>query len=179
MLGKSISKKRGCIAAAILLAIVSTAELVANHMFLKNHLPEASLYETDAYWQFLGVRLLDAAEAIATLILVGALLGVLYEMVLSYTIVDYKTKGSELLSLRATERQHEEYKKRMCILLGIFALSTVASIADAIWRLEFAWIWIISFSICAIGIWNLYSLMQDIVEQIRFYYQPDALHKND
>lgn len=173
-----LPKKRNCIAAAVFLALVSAAELVANRFFLMHHQPEAALYETDAYWRFLTVRVLDAAEAVATFVLVGALLGVLYDLVIAYTTVDYGTKGSETISYYATERQHKAYKTRMTVLFFIFALSAAASVADAVWRLEYEWIWIIALSVCAVGVWNFHSLMQDLSEHIRFYYHSDGVNKN-
>lgn len=178
LLQKYLPKKQNGIAAAILLAVVSGAELIANRFYLQNHLPEASLYETDAYWRFLTVRVLDAAEAVATLILVGALMGMLHDLVLNYTAVDYGTRGSETLSYDATERQHQSYQKRMIVLLTIFAISAVASVADAVFRLQIGWIWVIALVLSIVGVWNLRSLMQDLLEQIGGFYHSDGVNKN-
>ena len=178
LLGNRIAKKQGCITAAVLLALVSAAQLVTNHLFLQKHLPEASLYETDAYWRFFTVRVLDAAEAAATLILIAALLGVLYELVRTYTAVEYGTKGSEALSYYATERQHKAFQKRMIILFVIFFLSAIATVVDAIYRLELGWIWIIALVCSTVGVWNLHSLTQDICEQIGYFYHSDGMNKN-
>lgn len=178
LLGELVPKKKGCMAAAVLLAIVSALELAVNHWFLSQHLPEASLYEEDAYWRFVTVRSLDAAEAIATLVLVAALLAVLYDLVLFYVKVDYGTKESEIRSCYATERQQKTYKTRMTVLFSIFFLSAAASVADAVYRMEFGWIWIPALIASIIGIWNLSSLMQDLYEQIGFYYHSDGVNKN-
>ena len=178
LLGNRISKRRGCIAASVLLAAVSLTELAINHLFLTNHIPEASLYQTDAYWLFLNVRILDAAEAVATLLLIIALLDVLYELVKTYTTVDYGTKGSEALSCRATERQHQAFRRRLLAVFGIFFLTAAAGIADAVFRLEYAWIWIVGLCASAVGIWTLCSLMQDLFEQICFYFHSDGVNKN-
>ena len=178
VLRQYLPQKRNGIIAAILLALVSGAELIANHFYLQNHLPEAALYETDAYWRFLTVRVLDAAEAVATFVLVGALIRMLHDLVLAYTAVDYGTKGSETISLYATERQHKSYQKRMAFLLAIFAISAAASIADAVFRLELEWIWVIALALSVIGVWNLHSLMQDLLEQIGGFYHSDGVNKN-
>ena len=178
LLGPRVSKKRGCIASSVLLAIVSLTELVVNHLFLTKHIPEASLYETDAYWRFMNLRILDAAEAIATLLLIGSLLDLLYELVKTYTGIDYGTKGSEVLSCRATERQHQAFRSRLLVLFGIFFLSAAAGVADAAFRLEYAWIWIIGLCSSVIGIWMFCSLMQDLFEQICFYFRSDGVNKN-
>ena len=122
--------------------------------------------------------MLDAAEAAATLILIAALLGVLYELVRTYTAVDYGTKGSENLSYYATERQHKAFQKRMIILFVIFFLSAIATVVDAIYRLELGWIWIIALVCSTVGVWNLHSLTQDICEQIGYFYHSDGMNKN-
>ena len=66
----------------------------------------------------------------------------------------------------------------MIVLLTIFAISAVASVADAVFRLQIGWIWVIALVLSIVGVWNLRSLMQDLLEQIGGFYHSDGVNKN-
>ena len=111
-----------CRAACYGLAVVSILQLIVNFWFLQNFLPEASLYQTDAYYGFLALRILEAAEAIATLIYVGMLLKVLFEWMCNEVFVQYDGGASaDAFSQKATERLHREFAKRFAVVFILFA----------------------------------------------------------
>ena len=167
-----------CRAACYGLAVVSLAQLFVNAWFLQNFLPEASLYQTDAYYGFLLLRVLESAEAIATMIYVGMLLKVIFEWTCAETGVQYEGGAdAETLSQRATARIHREFARRFAIVFVLFAAATVVNVTDAIFQLRYGWIWLISFAVSFAAVWIFYSIVHDLFDEIKNRYFASKAHK--
>ncbi len=177
-LGDHIPSKKPCILACIALGGVSAAQMVVNSAFLRNYLPEASLYQADAYYRYLAVRILDSLEAIFTLILLAVLLKTLSEIVRTHTGVEYEGKDTARISELATEKVHQWFDIRMTVMLVIFSLATITTVLDAIFRLEYPWIWLIAFAFSFAGISLFYSVLHELKTQIGFRYHSDGVNKN-
>ncbi len=177
--GRRAASEGKCRAACYGLTAVSTVQLVVNAWFLKSFLPEAALYQTDAYYGFLVLRILEAAEAIVTLLFVWILLKVIFEWMREEVSVEYAGDAlAETLSQRATERLHREFAKRFAVIFILFAAATVVNIADAIFQLRYGWIWLISFALTFAAVWIFYSLMHDLMSEIKNRYLSSTAHKS-
>ena len=180
LLRDRLPERKGCNAACLLLGTVSLAQIIVNAWFLKDFLPEASLYQTDAHYRFLAVRVLDAAEAVATLIFVASLLKILFELVRTETAVEY-TGGAdaERLSYYATERLHREFEKRFVAIFVLFAAAAAVNLLDAFLQLKYGWLWLISFALSFAAIWLFYSMIYELTSEIKNRYQSKSVHKRE
>ena len=175
-LGKLISEPKPCKTACIGLGAVSAAQVLLNTTYLSRFLPEASLYQADAYWYFLGLRIAGVCEAIVTLVAVGALLKLLMEIVRQHTAVDYG-KGSEAVSASATDRLHRGLEKRLRIIFVIFFLAALANAVDAFICLTVPWIWSVALVLSIAGIWLLSSFLHELSVQIQNRYQKTGINE--
>ncbi len=180
LLWRVLSNKRTILWGSIALSACSLAQIVLNARFLAWHLPEASRFEEDAYRQFLAIRILDGAEAILTLVLLGILLSALYAFALQYANVDYgSSNGREReLSRYATQKLHAEFRARTVWTAVPFSLAAAVNVADAVLRLQLPWLWSVSFVLSIVGIWQFFTLTQELLGQIQNHYASDGTNKN-
>lgn len=164
-------EKRSCKLAGISLAFFSAIRLFLNVTYLLRFQPEASLYQADAYWHFLAMRVAGACEAIVTLVAVVALLKLLTRLVREHTAVDYGT-NAVTVSARATEKLHRALEKRLKIIFVIFFLAALVNAADALLQLTLPWLWWIAFVLSVAGICLLSSFLHELLTQIKNRYQP-------
>jgi len=180
LLAKRLPSINDCRVACIGLGMVSLAQILVNAWFLSRFLPEASLYQTDAYHAFLVVRLLEAAEAIVTLIFVRMLLKIIFEWMRDEITVEYAgdARAAEL-SQRATKRLQRAFAKRMDVIFILFCAATVANLADAFLQLRYGWIWLISLATSFAAIWIFWSLTHELTSEIKNRYLSKTANKHD
>ena len=173
-----VSVSRGAYAVCAGCAAVSIVQTVLNTSYLNRYEPEASLYQGDAYNLFFAVRLADAAEAAVTLILIAVLLHTMYRTVCLHTGTRYDGEYAENFSGTSSQRLHKRFAGRFKIIFVIFFLAAVAQIADAIFRLEYPWIWLFALALSFIGIMMFYSVLYELKSEISFRYESDGVNKN-
>lgn len=167
-------------AACLLLGGVSLFQIIVNTFFLSRFLPEASLYQADAYHYFWIVRLVDTAEVLATALFVGVLLKLLFSLVLSETAVEYEGGvDAARLSEHATQRLHKEFANRFTVILILFLSSSAVNVLDALLRLQYPWLWLISFALSAAAIWLFYSMIYELFSEIQNQYQSKTTYKRE
>lgn len=169
-LGSLASESTFCKRACIALAIVSAVHILLNVSYLARFLPEASLYQADAYWLFFAWRVAGVCEALVTVIAVATLMHTLWGIVREHTAVDYG-KDAKLLSASATDRLHRNMEKRLKIIFVIFLLASIANAADAVLFLSVPWIWTVALVLSVAGIFLLSSFLHDLLDLIRENYQ--------
>lgn len=175
-LGTLVPDPAPCKRACIALGIVSVGNLFLNVSYLARFLPEASLYQADAYWHFFAWRVAGVCEALVTLIAVGMLLQTLWGIVRVHTEVNYG-KNAVAISADATDRLHRDFEKRLKIIFVIFLLAGIANAADAVLFLSIPWIWIIALVLSIVGIWMLSSFLHELSQHIQNRYQNQGINE--
>lgn len=165
-------------AACVMCAVVSIVQMVVNSFYLARFDPEAALYIAEAYERFLIVRILNAAEAVLTLILTAVLLYTLYRVACAHTGVCYGDDKSEALSRFSAQRLHQRFGARFKVVFAFFALSAVVCIADAVLRPQYQWLWLPAFALSFGGIMLFYSVIYELKSEISFRYASDGMNKN-
>lgn len=180
-LGKSFPERRQCRIPCVILILLSGAHWMLNYVFVvKNQFtPEHSLYNQQAFWQFFAMRILGAAEVLATVLLLLYVLQMLVQIARQHTAVDYATQGSEEISQRATERLHRGFEKRAKIMFPFFAIAAAAGMLDSILQMEYPFIWFIALLFSIVGICLFFSLCHELLEEIRARYLLRDTHKRD
>lgn len=180
LLSKRIALRlRPLCTAGIVLTVASLAHSLTNAWFLQHFLPEASLYQTDAYFGYMAVRILSAVEAIATFFFLWVLVKSLLELVFAHTSVEYEGDVTHALSNAATSRLHHTFEKRAIVVIAFFAAAAAVNLLDAVLLLQLPWIWLISFMLSVAGICTLYSFLHELEEQIGYRYRTPSTHKRD
>ncbi len=179
LLGKLAPSRKECFAGAAALASVSAVQLIVTSLYLAAHLPEASRFESDAYYGFLAVRVIDAAEAVVTLVLIGILLTFLQRMAEKHTGVDYGTDAdSRAISQAATQRLHREFLMHSRITFVLFALAAAVNVADAVFRLQYPWLWSVALLFSVAGVCRFFAMINELKTQIGYAYRSDGTNKN-
>ncbi|MBR3894017.1 MAG: hypothetical protein IKJ35_02605 [Clostridia bacterium] len=178
LLEKELPSLGKCRAACVGLGAVSLAQIIVNSWFLSRFLPEASLYQTDAYYAFLAVQVLEAAEAIVALIFFYTLLKVVFEWMRDEISVEYTgdTRAADL-SQKATARLHREFARRFDVTFILFFAATVANVVDAFLQLDYGWIWLISLAFSFAAVWIFWSLVHDLMSEIKDRYFSSIANK--
>ncbi len=174
-LGRLVPDPAPCKRACIALGIVSAGHLFLNVSYLARFLPEASLYQADAYWHFFVWRVAGVCEVLVTLIAVWTLLQTLLAIVKEHTEVNYG-KNAAAISADATDRLHRDFEKRLKIIFVIFLLAGFANAADAVLFLSVPWIWIIAFALSITAIWMLSSFLHELSQQIQNRYRDQGIN---
>ncbi len=166
LLRENFPGRRAVFLSCAVLCAVSIAALACNTLYLRRYVPEASLYYADAYRLFLAVRILDGAEAIAFLAVIGVLLREIYRMALSETSVVYAGEKAAEISGRATERLHRGYFFRILVIFLFFFGAAVGNLAVAVFRLQVLWLWWIPFLMTVVAVCLFSSLLFDLRQQL-------------
>ena len=173
----SIGQKDNLYIAGGLLAVVSLAQGITNHLYLSDYLPEASLYQSVPYYKYLFVRCLGIAEAICTFIFIWVLMKLLMALIFEHTAVEYEGDVTHALSNAATARLHRSFERRSIVIFVFFALAAIGNIFDAFFLLQYPWGWLICFVFSFVAIWNFFSMLHEFMVQIRFRYQLEPMNK--
>lgn len=179
LLGDLLREQKRFYLSASTLAIVSAAQLIVNHFYLKFYLPTDSLFYPNAFWHYLGVQLLDVGEAAATVWLIYELLRILMQMARSYTGVDYGKGNGEALASRATQKLQHSFYVRYNVTFVLFFVAGVGTVVDTIFHLSLGWLWLIPLCASVAGVFCFYSVQHDLLEEIGYYFQPDPMHKRE
>lgn len=174
LLGDLAPWKKPCYLACALLALVSIAQIIVNSAFLSSFLPEDSLYETDAYFFYFAVKVVDALEIFATLVLAGTVLYAVYRIATAHTKTVYEgdDERTRQVSVRATERLHKEYRKRLILTFVLFFLAAGTGIAESFLRLRFGWAWVVPFCFSVAANCVFGAARQELNEKLLAAYPP-------
>ncbi len=162
----------------LLCGATSLLYFAANRLYLQFHLPEASLYQTDAYYFFFVTRIFGAVDAVASFMLICSMMRVLMDLVRTHTGVEYGGENSAELSARATQRLHGSFEKRKKMLLILFGIAATGNLLDVLLQLQLPWIWLIAFVISFVSIWNFYLFLHELSVQTQMHYMTDRTYKS-
>ncbi len=169
---------KATVAASLLLGAVSVLQFFFNAAYLKQYSStEDAAKLPEAYRLFFPVQILEALEALLSLVLIALLLRALYSVVQNHTGVDYGAHDSGQLSAVATAQLHAGFRRRLLVILAVFALAGVLYIAEAFLQLDYPWFWLVSFGISFVGICLFYSFLNELKTQIQFHYRSDGTNK--
>lgn len=166
-------KKLPCAASCLLLGGVSVAQALINNAYLSRFYPGDSLYREEAYWSFLGLRAVQVAEALATLLVIGCLLLALWQVVCLHTGPLRGTESDAEFSARAGSSLRRELKKQMWIVFALFFVAAVAQSLYTWMQLEHPWMWIIALVLWIFAIGKLIFTVKDILEEAQERYRED------
>ena len=178
-LGDLFPAQKPCRRAAWCLIVVSVLQQIANRTYLQRYYPEAALYQTDAFYRFLLIRVFSVAEAGLTLLLLFLLFERLFDTIKLHTEVNYGTPESTSLSRSATERLHGTLTKKLKLCAILFSLSALLIVADIVLQLHVSWMWQIALILSIVAIWNTVTFLQELTLQIQYRYQSNAGYKRD
>ncbi len=179
VLGDLLPKQKGRTLTCIVLSVISLGQILVNHAYLVSHLPAESLYHPDVFWHYFAVMLLDVAEIVGTLVLVGYLLQGLYSLAIRYTGVDYGGHEGERLSQSATQRLHQSFHQRFQVIFFLFLGAAIGNIADTILHLHYGWIWLLPFLCSLVALCFYYSAQNELLEEICFHFAKDSRNKSE
>ena len=126
------------------LGAFSIAELLLNGYYTKYFSYEASGWEIEAYRLFLGLRATQVAEAFLAAGMFWLLLDLFSSFIKERVFEKYDGVDTEAISARATERLHKSFEKRIVTCKILFFVSAAAIAAEAIFQLEYPWLWWVS-----------------------------------
>ena len=167
-----------CNAACVLLTLGSLLHLWVSGTYFKRYLPEASLYDPEAYREFLLVRVADTVEILLTFLLIVLLFRCLTRIAQEQTGVDYGGERARYLSADATERLHRDFLVRANVTVAIFFVAALISVLEAWLRLEHPWLWLPSFLCSLAGIWSAWSFLFELKTQVQYRYHSDGVNKD-
>ena len=163
-LGDTVRKRMPCVLSCLLLGGISVAQILLNARYSERFYPGDALYRADAYEMFLGLRLVQIGEALATLLVMGCVLYLLWQILLNCT------EGAEQNSLHgANHSLLREMKKQCLVTFGLFAAAAVAQSFHAWLQLKHPWLWIVAFAWSVLAIGKLIFLLKDILEEVGYY----------
>lgn len=180
LLGKLLPQRKQCLIPCVFLCAVSIARWVMDYIYFSVNLydPTHSLYYPAAFEQFFLLRILSAAESVAVVLVLLYVLQLLVCLARTHVVVDYGTPGSEALSARATKKLHRSFEIRAKMIAPIFAVAGLVNMLDAALRIDYPWLWTISFVITLVGMLLLYRLLADLFTEIKNRYLSEDMHKN-
>ena len=176
-LGALVPNSKQCRRWCLISGVASLLYFTANRLYLQSHLPEASLYHTDAYYFFFVTRLLGAVDAVVAMMLIYSMMRVLMDLVRTHTAVEYDGENSAELSARATQRLHSTFAKRNRVILILFGIAAVGNLLDVLLQLQLPWIWLISFVFAFAAIWNFYLFLHELFVQVQARYRTERTYK--
>ena len=83
------------------------------------------------------------------------------------------------LSEHATQRLHKEFANRFTVILILFLSSSAVNVLDALLRLQYPWLWLISFVLSAAAIWLFYSMIYELFSEMQNQYQSKTTYKRE
>ncbi len=168
-------KRKTTALASIPLMVISSASFAATVLYLKDRVPKDSLYLTEAYWNFLGVRILGALEAIGVILLLTVLYFQLARCVRRHTEVFYENDAE--LSLRATKKLHTKLTKKLKITFAVFLVATIFNAVEMLLQAQLPWLWLPAVTLSAISVGCLLSFLRELYEEICTYHHSDGVNK--
>ena len=164
-----------CVAAAQ--ALCSIAQIMLCNRYIDRYTTfEHSLYDPDAYVEFLVLRGVQVAEALLSACLALLLLRALLRMVKRETAEVYANDGTGA-SGTSTARLHKQFKIRILIVFLLCVASAIAKCADAILQVTQPFLWYVSGILTLAAIIGLWTLLHAITDQLEWQYSTRSLNK--
>ena len=176
--GADLHNRKPFFTACGALGVFSIAELLLNNYYTKYYSYVESGWDPDAYSLFLGLRAIQATEALLAAGLFCLLLNLFSNFVQERVFEHYEGTDTEALSARATERLHRAFAKRIVICKILFFVSAVSIALESILQLEYPWLWWISASAVVASTVAFASLLYALLDHLAWQSNSKGTHKN-
>lgn len=150
------------------LSVVSIQHQRLMREYLIDHLPKDALYVPRAYHKFLTIRTLEVVEA-----------GLLCIFLFTFFILFWNSvmKLEKQIGKDVFSKDKKRYLTKLILSLLVLSGFTVASCFNAIFQLDFRFLWWIGFLLALILVFLFRSLMLDVKEEIYFCAQSEQMHR--
>ncbi len=175
LLAPMVKQRKARVLATLPLLTVSVASFVLTFLYLAEHVPKDSLHQTEAYWEFLTIRMLGIAESVGVMLVWIVLYLLLRDTVKTHTATTYDNDAA--LSERATERLHRGLIRKLNIAVLLLMLSTLGTAIEAYFQAIYPWLWIPINALTLVSIICLSSFLKELFEQICAYHHSNGVNK--
>ncbi|MBQ7172803.1 MAG: hypothetical protein IJR88_01610 [Clostridia bacterium] len=135
------------------LILVSLGRMVLHFLYLIDHLPKDALYETQAYYFYLAVRMTQIVELLLAILVLIFLYRTIVSLVKNRVLIRYeKGEDAEEASQHATKKLQKSLLAKIRTGWIVFLVAALLSIADILLRPGFAYLWIPAAFLAAAGL---------------------------
>ncbi|MBQ9784029.1 MAG: hypothetical protein IJW29_00860 [Clostridia bacterium] len=179
-MGEHFRGRRAALAACLTLAVISLLQRWRTSAYLDLYLDaQASMYTSEAFRAYLGVRMLTTLEILCTLFAFGMIFRLLYELVRARLHVMYGGADAREVSQHATERLHKRMRLRMCLTAGVLVLSAAASLVEVILGVLYPWLWWITLAVSLAAVIAFMSLLFTLLDELDDRLSTEWLYKQE
>ncbi len=161
------------------LGVLSIGELWLNAHYTKYYSYESSGWDPDAYNLFLGLRLLQVAQAFLAAAMFWILLNLFANFVKERIFEQYEGPDTEQISARATERLHKSFGRRILVCKILFFVSATTLALESIFQLDYPWIWWISVPVLAASTIAFASLLYALLDRLDWQSNTRDTYKSE
>ena len=161
------------------LGALSIGELWFNNYYTNRYSYVESSWDPDAYMLFLELRALQVVEALLAAGMFWILLSLLSNFVKDRIFEHYGGVDTEEISARATQRLHKQFGRRILVCEILFLLSAAVLSYEAIFQLEYQWIWWISIPTVAASTIAFASLLYALLDHLEWQSNGKKPHKSE
>lgn len=169
-LGRYTSKKKLVLLTSCLYGIASILTELSRIRFDSEYIPEQIMRNIDAYEAWIGLCVLSAAEAIAFVFVIFAVLSVAFEITKKYT--GYFTRGYD--SFDPEEASRELHSELLSPFIGVAVAAILSACANVAYTVAVAYnaggVWIIALLLFAVYACLMAQNIQNIATHINFGY---------
>jgi hypothetical protein len=169
LLGKQCRVSRLIYLYGALLGGIGIARAILNADYLEVYVPLDAAYLSNAYVQYLPLRILGVCESVIAFLLFITLMKALMRMIGEHTEVDYG-EGSEELSRTATERMQRALSKKGIKATVLISLSAICKIMEAWLSYQHAMLWLLQVVASVCSVCAFWTFLLDLFEEIKEKY---------
>ena len=177
--GEDLTKTKRFYVAAGALGVLSIGELWLNNYYTSRYSYELSGWDPDAYNLFFGLRALQAIGAFLAAGVFWILLDILSDFVKNRIFESYEGPNTEEISARATERLHKSFGRHILACRILFFASATSLALEAIFQLEYPWLWWISVPVVITSTIVFASLLYALLDRLEWQSNTRATHKSE
>ncbi len=166
-LGERLQGRRSALIACGAVAVASLLQMWRTSAYLELYLDaQASMYSSEAFRYYLGVRILTVLEILCTLALFCLVLRLLYALVRARLHVMYGGSDTRALNEHATARLHKRLYGRILLTAGFFVLSAAANVTEVILGVLYPWLWWITLCASVAAVIAFVALLFAILDEL-------------
>ena len=177
--GEDLKERKPFFLCCEVLAVLSIGELWLNKYYTKLYSYELSGWDPDAYDLFLGLRVLQVAQAFLAAAMFWGLLTMLEKFVKERVFERYEGSNAEEISARATARLHKSFGRRILLCRILFFVSASTLALESIFQLDHPWIWWISVPVVVASTVAFASLLYALLDHLEWQSGSRVTHKSE
>ena len=177
--GTDLQGRKPFFVACGVLGVLSIGELWLNSYYTRYYSYESSGWDADAYNLFLGLRATQVAEAFLSAAIFWILLNLFANFVKERIFEHYEGSNTEQISARATERLHKSFGRRILLCKILFFVSATTLALEAIFQLDYPWIWWISVPVVVASTIAFASFLYALLDHLEWQSNTCNTHKSE